>query len=82
MPSNADLRHRVMVIDGNDDRGTDVGVMCRFAYEIVSIRSHVDDADALAEIFSRDCPEYTITTPTGARVVVPRQGLVERRIGA
>ena len=60
----------VMVIDGNDDRGIDVGVMTRAGYEIVSIRSHVDDNDALGRVFSRDCPEYTITTPTGARLVV------------
>ena len=25
---------------------------------------------AVGDVFSRDCPEYTITTPTGARVVV------------
>jgi endonuclease/exonuclease/phosphatase family metal-dependent hydrolase len=59
-----------MVIDGNDDRGIDVGVMTRAGYEIVSIRSHVDDNDALGRVVSRDCPEYTITTPTGARLVV------------
>jgi endonuclease/exonuclease/phosphatase family metal-dependent hydrolase len=60
----------VMVIDGNDDRGIDVGVMARAGYEIVGIRSHVDDADLEGRVFSRDCPEYTITTPTGATVVV------------
>jgi endonuclease/exonuclease/phosphatase family metal-dependent hydrolase len=60
----------VMVIDGNDDRGIDVGVVTRVGYDIVGIRSHVDDVDDVGEIFSRDCPEYTITTPTGARLVV------------
>ncbi len=60
----------VMVIDGNDDRGIDVGVMTRVGYDIVAIRSHVDDTDELGEIFSRDCPEYVITTPTGGRLVV------------
>jgi endonuclease/exonuclease/phosphatase family metal-dependent hydrolase len=59
----------VMVIDGNDDRGIDVGVMTRAGYEITSIRSHVDDEDQVGTIFSRDCPEYAITTPTGARLV-------------
>src|SRR5215204_5157624 len=39
----------VMVIDGNDDRGIDVGVMTRAGYEILSIRSHVDDVDSLGE---------------------------------
>ena len=60
----------VMVIDGNDDRGIDVGVMTRVGFEIVSIRSHVDDTDAKGEVFSRDCPEFFVTTPTGARIVV------------
>jgi endonuclease/exonuclease/phosphatase family metal-dependent hydrolase len=60
----------VMVIDGNDDRGIDVGVMTKAGNEIVSIRSHVDDEDELGRVFSRDCPEYTITTPTGQRLVV------------
>jgi predicted extracellular nuclease len=59
----------VMVIDGNDDRGIDVGVMTKADYEIVSIRSHVDDEDELGRVFSRDCPEYVITTPTGERLV-------------
>jgi endonuclease/exonuclease/phosphatase family metal-dependent hydrolase len=59
-----------MVIDGNDDRGIDVGVMTKVGYEIVSIRSHVDDTDDAGEIFSRDCPEYKIVTPTGAHLTV------------
>jgi endonuclease/exonuclease/phosphatase family metal-dependent hydrolase len=59
----------VMVNDGNDDRGIDVGVMTKADHEIVSIRSHVDDEDELGRVFSRDCPEYVITTPTGERLV-------------
>ena len=60
----------VMVIDGNDDRGIDVGVMTKTDYEITSIRSHIGDTDADGVVFSRDCPEYTITTPTAERLVV------------
>lgn len=60
----------VMVIDGNDDRGIDVGVLTRAGYPIEEIRSHVYDTDAEGEIFSRDCAEYVIATPTGARVIV------------
>jgi endonuclease/exonuclease/phosphatase family metal-dependent hydrolase len=60
----------VMVIDGNDDRGIDVGLMAKAGYEIIAIRSHVDDRDQVGEIFSRDCPEFVLTTPTGARLVV------------
>src|SRR5262249_1862901 len=46
----------VMLIDGNDDRGIDVGLLSRFP--IGTIRSHVDDRDGKERIFSRDCPEY------------------------
>jgi hypothetical protein len=37
---------------------------------IIRIRSHIDDRDADGIVFSRDCPEYTIETPTGQRFVV------------
>jgi endonuclease/exonuclease/phosphatase family metal-dependent hydrolase len=57
---NADPYPHVMVIDGNDDRGIDVGILTRKQYPIKSIRSHVDDADAVGTIFSRDCAEYEI----------------------
>lgn len=64
------FRH-VMVIDGNDERGIDVGLMCREGFPIGSMRSHVDDRSADDQtIFSRDCPEFEVTTPTGARLIV------------
>ncbi|MFN0074982.1 MAG: endonuclease/exonuclease/phosphatase family protein [Prosthecobacter sp.] len=52
-----------MVIDGNDERGIDVGVMSRFP--IVDMRSHVDDPDAVTKrpVFSRDCAEFEIDVP-------------------
>jgi endonuclease/exonuclease/phosphatase family metal-dependent hydrolase len=50
----------VMLIDGNDERGIDVGIMTRNGWEITGIRSHVDDADGNSKIFSRDCVEYTV----------------------
>lgn len=54
----AEYKH-TMLIDGNDDRGIDVGVLSN--YEIESIASHIDDdyTDANGKkqkIFSRDCP--------------------------
>jgi len=62
---------QVMLIDGNDDRGIDVGIMARNGYQVGWIRSHVDDVDDRAgRIFSRDCPEYSIWTPSGAVVWV------------
>lgn len=50
----------LMLIDGNDDRGIDVGIVTRKPYTIDSIVSHIDDTDETGIIFSRDCPEYRI----------------------
>jgi len=60
----------VMLIDGNDDRGIDVGIMTRADFDITSIRSNVDLDDAVGEVFSRDCPQYAIRMPGGATVHV------------
>lgn len=60
----------VMLIDGNDDRGIDVGIMSRQAFLIESMRSHVDDEDGTSVIFSRDCPEYLFALPNGIRLLV------------
>jgi endonuclease/exonuclease/phosphatase family metal-dependent hydrolase len=58
----------VMVIDGNDDRGIDVGLLSRFP--IATMRSHVDDAEGGNPVFSRDCPEYEITLPGGESLLL------------
>ncbi|RCS22157.1 endonuclease/exonuclease/phosphatase family protein [Phyllobacterium salinisoli] len=64
------FRH-VMVIDGNDERGIDVGLMSRQNYPIGAMRSHVDDYLPNGEpVFSRDCPEFEIVTPRRARLIV------------
>lgn len=55
----------VMLIDGNDDRGIDVGIMTGDGYPIRSIRSHVHDTDDDGLIFSRDCAEYEVGLPNG-----------------
>jgi endonuclease/exonuclease/phosphatase family metal-dependent hydrolase len=60
----------VMLIDGNDDRGIDVGIMTREPFDIQSIASHVDDADDKGLIFGRDCPEYKIITPAGNTILL------------
>ncbi|PZU57977.1 MAG: endonuclease/exonuclease/phosphatase [Sphingobium sp.] len=61
----------VMLIDGNDERGIDVGLLTRPGYMIDSMRSHVDDADGNGQlIFSRDCAEYSLTTPSGASLLL------------
>ena len=55
-------RH-VMLVDGNDDRGIDVGLMTKTGFDIVDIRSHVDDEDDTGPVFSRDCPDYRVNIP-------------------
>lgn len=58
-----------MLIDGNDARGIDVGLLLAQGYRLGSMRSHVDDRDARGgRLFSRDCPEYEIHTPGGQRM--------------
>ncbi len=70
VPAGQGYRH-IMVIDGNDGRGIDVGLATRDGYPIGCMRSHVDDLKPDGQpIFSRDCPEYEVTTPSGARLVV------------
>jgi len=61
---------RVMLIDGNDDRGIDVAVLTKAGFEIVNVKPHVDDTDDKGVIFSRDCPEFTITTPSGEAILL------------
>ena len=62
---------QVMLIDGNDDRGIDVGMMAKNGYQIGWMRSHVDDTDDRGgRIFSRDCPEFSIWAPSGAVIWV------------
>jgi len=61
-----------MLIDGNDERGIDVGLMTRRGYQLNWMKSHVDDKaqGARQHIFSRDCPEFGIYTPSGETVWV------------
>jgi endonuclease/exonuclease/phosphatase family metal-dependent hydrolase len=61
---------QVMVVEGNDERGIQVGVLATEEYPLVAQRSHVDDTDADGRIFSRDCPEYHFRTPAAGRLVV------------
>lgn len=71
----------VMLIDGNDDRGIDVAVLTKAGFEIVNVRPHVDDTDGQGLIFSRDCPEFSITTPSGETIVVLTSHLKSKGFG-
>lgn len=69
---NVQFEH-CMVIDGNDERGIDVGLLSNF--EITEMISHVDDyyldsQNHKYEIFSRDCPEYKVKIREGVFVTI------------
>jgi endonuclease/exonuclease/phosphatase family metal-dependent hydrolase len=64
------LYKHVMLVDGNDERGIDVGIMTANNFEIESIRSNVDAEDEIGTIFSRDCPQYQVRTPNGTVINV------------
>jgi hypothetical protein len=68
-----------MVIDGNDDRGIDVGIMTRFP--VGTMRSHVDDLSDEARIFSRDCAEYEMVLPSGRTSLLLVNHLKSRGFG-
>lgn len=63
-PLGGRLFGHILLIDGNDERGIDVGLMTRGPLPIGCVTSHVDDSDLAGPIFSRDCPEFEI--PLGA----------------
>jgi len=60
-----------MVIDGNDERGIDVGILSRFP--IQRMCSHITDRatkHAQSLTFSRDCPEYYVELPSGRELLL------------
>ncbi|WP_294124263.1 endonuclease/exonuclease/phosphatase family protein [Sphingomonas sp.] len=71
----------IMLIDGNDERGIDVGLFLRAPAEISLMRSHVDDAGPSGPLFSRDCPEYHIALPGGKRLCVLANHLKSKGYG-
>jgi endonuclease/exonuclease/phosphatase family metal-dependent hydrolase len=53
-----------LLVDGNDPRGIDLGLLSRFPIE--AVRPHFADRDTAGEtIFSRDCPEFAVQLPNG-----------------
>ncbi|MBC2638213.1 MULTISPECIES: hypothetical protein [unclassified Rhodococcus (in: high G+C Gram-positive bacteria)] len=86
-PGRNPIFPHVMVIDGNDDRGIDVGVLSKAAYPLRGISSHVDDlAPTGRPIFSRDCPKYTFAFPgdsalAGESLTVPVNHLESKGYG-
>jgi endonuclease/exonuclease/phosphatase family metal-dependent hydrolase len=60
-----------MLIEGNDDRGINVGLMTKDGFDFDLERTHIFDlGDNDLPVFSRDCIEYAIRTPGGAEILV------------
>ena len=59
-----------MLIDGNDDRGIDVGFFTRKPFFVESMVSHVDDTKSGRRIFSRDCIEHTVRVNKTTTILV------------
>lgn len=69
-----------MLIDGNDSRGIDLGIVSNFP--IAEMKSHVDDlGENGLPVFSRDCPEYDIILPGDVRIVVIPNHFKSKRNG-
>jgi endonuclease/exonuclease/phosphatase family metal-dependent hydrolase len=75
------IYQHVMLVDGNDDRGIDVGLLTRDGWPIAGVRPHIDDRDDKGLVFSRDCPEYEVRTPGGHRLVVLMNHLKSKGYG-
>ncbi|KQS63534.1 endonuclease/exonuclease/phosphatase [Methylobacterium sp. Leaf361] len=71
----------VMLVDGNDERGIDVGLMTRSLAVIDSVRSHVDDRLGKESVFSRDCPEFHLRLASGEELVVLANHLKSKGYG-
>ena len=69
----AGLYAHAMLIDGNDPRGIDLGVLAKPGFAIANMRSNVDMPDPKTpseHLFSRDCAMYQFPLPGGEHVWV------------
>ena len=57
-----------MLLDGNDQRGIDVGVYSKFP--LGGIWTHMFDGSGRSRTFSRDCPEYELCLPNGEPIYI------------
>lgn len=69
-----------MLLDGNDQRGIDVGLYSRFP--LGGIWTHMFDGSSRSKTFSRDCPEYEVWLPNGESLFVLCNHLKSKGYGA
>jgi endonuclease/exonuclease/phosphatase family metal-dependent hydrolase len=70
-PINAEYSE-IMLIDGNDERGIDVGLLVKSGIQIGAVVSHISDKAPPDNrpIFSRDCPEYTVRINNSTSILI------------
>lgn len=69
-----------MLLDGNDQRGIDVGLYSKFP--VGGIWTHMFDGSGNSKTFSRDCPEYELNLPNGKSLFVLCNHLKSKGYGA
>jgi endonuclease/exonuclease/phosphatase family metal-dependent hydrolase len=74
--------NHIMLIDGNDERGIDVGLITRASATIDLVRSHVDDRSGSSTIFSRDCPEFHLKLANGTPLVILANHMKSKGFGS
>ncbi len=70
---------QTFVVQGNDTRGQEIGVLTRNGFQIKSVRSHIYDLNSLGEIvFDKDLVEYEIRTAKGNSIWILATHLQEQ----
>jgi endonuclease/exonuclease/phosphatase family metal-dependent hydrolase len=60
-----------MLVEGNDDRGINVGLMTKAGFDFGDARTHIFDlGENDMPIFSRDCIEYSVRSTAGTEILV------------
>jgi len=70
---------QTFVVQGNDKRGQEIGILTRNGFQIKSVRSHIYDLNCLGEIvFDKDLVEYEILTAKGNSIWILATHLQEQ----
>jgi len=70
---------QTFVVQGNDKRGQEIGVLTRNGYQLKSVRSHIYDLNCQGEIvFDKDLVEYEILTAKGNSIWILATHLQEQ----
>lgn len=72
--------HQTFVVQGNDKRGQEIGILTRNGYKIKSVRNHIYDLNPEGKpLFNKDLLEYEILTANGNTIWILATHLQEQR---